>query len=88
MELKNNFKIINKFISPSEEAALFSNADIVWCVYKNTPNGSSGVFHLSNTYKKPVATNKNGLIGWYNLKNNLGPILTFNNKEEVDRFSK
>ena len=60
----------------------FSNADLVWCVYKNTPNGSSGVFHLSNIYKKPVATNINGLVGWYNLKNNLGPILNFNNSKE------
>ena len=80
--VQNNFKIINKFISPSNEAKLFSNADLVWCVYKNTPNGSSGVFHLSNIYKKPVATNINGLVGWYNLKNNLGPILNFNNSKE------
>ena len=77
--VQNNFKIINKFISPLNEAKLFFNTDIVWCVYKNTPNGSSGVFHLSNIYKKPVATNKNGLIGWYNIKYNLGPILDFTN---------
>ena len=77
--VQNNFKIIDKFISPREEAKLFFNTDLVWCVYKNTPNGSSGVFHLSNIYKKPVATTKKGLVGWYNLKNNLGPILDFNN---------
>ncbi|MDC0030868.1 hypothetical protein OAI99_02885, partial [Candidatus Pelagibacter sp.] len=80
--VQNNFKIINKFISPLNEAKLFFNTDIVWCVYKNTPNGSSGVFHLSNIYKKPVATNKNGLIGWYNIKYNLGPILDFTNYKE------
>jgi len=79
--VQNNFKIINKFISPHKEARLFFNTDLVWCVYKNTPNGSSGVFHLSNIYKKPVATNKDGLLGWYNLKNKLGPIVDFNNDE-------
>ena len=80
--VQSNFNIINKFIYPLEEAKLFYNTDIVWCVYKNTPNGSSGVFHLSNVYKKPVATNKEGLVGWYNMKNNLGPILNFTNYEE------
>ena len=80
--VQSNFNIINKFIYPLEEAKLFYNTDIVWCVYKNTPNGSSGVFHLSNVYKKPVATNKQGLVGWYNMKNNLGPILNFTNYEE------
>ena len=77
--VQNNFEIIDKFISPLEEAKLFFNTDIVWCVYKNTPNGSSGVFHLSKIYQKPVVTNKNGLVGWYNLKNNLGPVLDFTN---------
>ena len=49
--VQNNFEIIDKFISPLEEAKLFFNTDIVWCVYKNTPNGSNGVFHLSNIYQ-------------------------------------
>ncbi len=80
--VQNNFKIINRFISPLYESKLFLNTDLVWCVYKNTPHGSSGVFHLSNIYRKPVATNKYGLLGWYNKKYKLGPILDFTNKEE------
>ena len=50
-EVYENFKIINKFINPIYEKKLFSETDLVWCYYKNTPLGSSGVFHLSNLYK-------------------------------------
>ena len=86
--LNNNIKIINKFITPTEEMKLFIKTDIVWCVYKNTPHGSSGVFYLSNLYKKPVATNKDGLIGWYNKKNKLGPILDFSDKKKSLKSAK
>ena len=82
------FNLKNKFISLSEETKLFLNADLVWCVYKNTPFGSSGVFHLSNFYKKPVATNKDGLLGWYNKKYKLGPILDFTDKDQSNNSVK
>ena len=81
-KLNNNIKIINKFISPTQEMKLFTKTNIVWCVYKNTPHGSSSVFYLSNLYRKPVVTNEQGLIGWYNKKNKLGPILNFNDSKE------
>ena len=81
-KLNNKIKIINKFISPTQEMKLFTKTNIVWCVYKNTPHGSSGVFYLSNLYRKPVVTNEQGLIGWYNKKNKLGPILNFNDSKE------
>jgi len=87
-KLNNNIKIINKFISPTQEMKLFTKTNIVWCVYKNTPHGSSGVFYLSNLYKKPVATNKDGLIGWYNKKNKLGPILDFSDKKKSLKSAK
>jgi hypothetical protein len=77
----SNFKIINRFIEPKEESYLFSKSDAVWCVYKNTPLGSSGVFHLSMNYKIPIITNDLGLIGWYNKKYNVGPILRFDEKK-------
>lgn len=77
------FKIINRFIEPEEEKELFLNIDFVWCVYKNTPLGSSGVFHLSCNYKKPVITNNDGLLGWYNRKYLLGPLCNFETEEET-----
>jgi len=77
-----NFTIINRFIYPDEEQNLFLSTDLVWCVYKNTPLGSSGVFHLSCNYLKPVITNKEGLIGWYNNKYKLGPILNFQDEND------
>ena len=63
------FKILNRFIEPEEEKELFLNTDYVWCVYKNTPLGSSGVFHLSCNYKKPVITNNDGL--WVGIIENI-----------------
>ena len=84
-EVYENFKIINKFINPIHEKQLFLETDLVWCYYKNTPLGSSGVFHLSNLYKKPVVTNKDGLLGWYNTKYKLGPILSFDSKKNVKK---
>lgn len=78
-DVVENFNILNRFIKPNEERKLFEKTDFVWCYYKNTPLGSSGVFHLSNSYKKPVITNDEGLLGWYNKKYKLGPILNFNN---------
>ncbi len=86
--VKSNFKIFDRFIHPKEESYLFSNTDAVWCVYKNTPLGSSGVFHTSNIYKKPVITNNLGLIGWYNKKFKLGPILHFNNSKNLIKSCK
>ena len=83
-----NFKIINRFIHPNEETYLFSNVDVVWCVYKNTPLGSSGVFHISNNYQKPVLTNNLGLVGWYNKKYKLGPVLKFKNSKDFNNSCK
>ena len=77
----SNFKIINRFIEPKEESYLFSKSDTIWCVYKNTPLGSSGVFHLSMNHKIPIITNNLGLIGWYNKKFKVGPILRFDEKK-------
>ena len=82
------FKILNRFIEPEEEKELFLNIDYVWCVYKNTPLGSSGVFHLSCNYKKPVITNNDGLLGWYNRKYHLGPICNFETKKETKKSIK
>jgi len=81
--LLENFKIINRFIEPEEEVYLFNKTQLVWCVYKNTPLGSSGVFHLSCNYKKPVITNNLGLVAWYNNKYKIGPILNFNTKSDL-----
>ena len=82
------FKILNRFIEPEEEKELFLNIDYVWCVYKNTPLGSSGVFHLSCNYKKPVITNNDGLLGWYNRKYILGPICNFETDKETNKSIK
>ena len=82
------FKILNRFIEPEEEKELFLNTDYVWCVYKNTPLGSSGVFHLSCNYKKPVITNNDGLLGWYNRKYLLGPICNFETHEKTNKSIK
>ena len=83
--VKENFKILNKFINPVDERKLFEKTDLVWCLYKYTPLGSSGVFHLSNRYIKPVITNDEGLLGWYNKKYKLGPILNFNDSINIKR---
>ena len=82
--VNQNFKIFNRFIYTSEENYLFSKIDAVWCVYKNTPLGSSGVFHASINYHKPVITNDLGLVGWYNKKYKLGPILEFNGTKNFE----
>lgn len=84
----HNFNIINKFINPKFEADLFMKTDLVWCVYKNTPLGSSGVFHIANNYKKPIVTNNEGLVAWYNKKYKLGPIINFKNKKNIKNASK
>jgi len=63
------------FIDSYLENILFSAADSVWCVYKNTPLGSSGVFYLANLANLPLITNSDGLLGWYNKMYNLGPII-------------
>ena len=79
-EMKSNKEIIvyDYFISSDFESELFSAADSVWVVYKNTPMGSSGVFYLSNLANIPLITNSEGLIGWYNKRYSLGPIIDLN----------
>ena len=67
--------VYDYFIDSQLESLLFSAADSVWCVYKNTPLGSSGVFYLANLADLPLITNSEGLIGWYNRMYNLGPIV-------------
>ena len=67
--------VYDKFISTKKESVLFSAADALWCVYKDTPLGSSGVFFLANDAKLPIITNKHGLVGYYNKNYSLGPIL-------------
>ena len=46
------------------------------------------VFHLSCNYKKPVITNNDGLLGWYNRKYLLGPICNFETHEKTNKSIK
>ena len=78
MIFKKEIIVYNHFISSDLESELFSAADSAWVVYKNTPMGSSGVFYLSNLANIPLITNSEGLIGWYNKRYTLGPIIDLN----------
>ena len=78
MILSKEIIVYDYFISSDLESELFYAADSVWVVYKNTPMGSSGVFYLSNLANIPIITNSEGLIGWYNKRYILGPIIDLN----------
>jgi glycosyltransferase involved in cell wall biosynthesis len=70
------------FVDYKEEAILFSASDVVWVGYNNNFSGSSGVLHQAGLVKKPVITNRMGLLGYLNKRHKIG--VTVNLSSSVD----
>jgi|688.fasta_scaffold335133_2 glycosyltransferase involved in cell wall biosynthesis len=64
--------IYDGFKDYKEEAILFSASDVVWVGYNNNFSGSSGVLHQAGLVKKPVITNRMGLLGYLNKRHKIG----------------
>jgi glycosyltransferase involved in cell wall biosynthesis len=82
----NRILIKDNFQNYKDEAVLFSAANVVWVAYTNDFFGSSSVLYLAGSAKKPVITNKLGLLGYINKKNKIG--LCVNIEKEKDIINK
>jgi len=82
----NRILIRDYFQNYKDEAILFSASDVVWVAYTNDFFGSSSVLYLAGSAKKPVITNKLGLLGYLNKKNKIG--LCVNLEREKDIINK
>ena len=96
-EVKNFLKqdenlklIINKkilifegFKNYYEESLFFSVADVVWVAYSDDFFGSSSVLYQAGLLKKPVITNKIGLLSYINKKNKIGICTNINNENDI-----
>ena len=69
-------------ISESEESALFSSADIVWLGYLGHL-GMSGVLVKAAQFGKPVLGCREGLIGWYTSRYELGQVADISDANDV-----
>ena len=74
--------VINDFVEDAVEQMVFAASDIVWLGYKKH-FVMSGVLVLSAMAGKPVIANKEGLIGWYVKRNNLGVCVESDNALQV-----
>ena len=84
-ELINTGQVIiyDGFKNYKDEAILFSASDIVWVGYDNNFSGSSGVLHQAGLAKKPVITNRLGLLGYLNKKYKIGSVVNLSNVIDI-----
>ena len=75
--------IYEGFKNYKDEAILFSASDIVWVGYDNNFSGSSGVLHQAGLAKKPVITNRLGLLGYLNKKYKIGSVVNLSNVIDI-----
>lgn len=66
-----------------EEAILFSASDVVWVGYNNNFSGSSGVLHQAGLVKKPVITNRMGLLGYLNKRHKIGARVNLSSSVDI-----
>jgi glycosyltransferase involved in cell wall biosynthesis len=71
------------FKNYKEEAILFSASDVVWVGYNDNFSGSSGVLHQAGSVKKPVITNRLGLLGYLNKKHKIGVKVNLNSSVDI-----
>ena len=71
------------FVDYKEEAILFSASDVVWVGYNNNFSGSSGVLHQAGLVKKPVITNRMGLLGYLNKRHKIGVTVNLSNSVDI-----
>jgi len=64
-------KIVDRFIEPGEEPALFAAADIVWLGYRGH-YGSSGLLMQAADVGCPVLACEAGVLGWQTRRHSLG----------------
>jgi glycosyltransferase involved in cell wall biosynthesis len=91
LQLNTNIELINKkiiivydgFKDYKEEAILFSASDIVWVGYDNNFTGSSGVLHQAGHARKPVITNRLGLLGYLNKKYRIGLVVNLSSVADI-----
>ncbi|MCD6440482.1 MAG: hypothetical protein J7L86_01665 [Candidatus Marinimicrobia bacterium] len=79
---QGRLKIIDRFIGPAEEAALFAAADIVWLGYRGHYN-SSGLLIQAASVGRPVLACEDGVIGWQTRQHNLGQVVNPKNTAAV-----
>lgn len=71
---ENRLHVINDFLDESQQAVVFSAADIVWLGYLNH-YAMSGVLVEAGCMGLPVIADECGLIGWYTKKYLLGIVV-------------
>lgn len=82
LSISNRLHEINKFLDAREEADVFSVADFVWLGYRGHFT-MSGVLVQAAMCGIPVVTGKEGLIGWYVKKANMGYVLDMQDNDAL-----
>lgn len=77
LKQQERVQIYDEFVSKKVEQNVFSACDMVWIGYREH-YGMSGVLVHAALHKKPVIACKEGLIGWYTKKYNMGITIDFN----------
>jgi hypothetical protein len=80
---KKRIIVYNSFRDYKEEAILFSASDVVWVGYDNNFFGSSAVLHQAGLVKKPVITNRIGLLGYLNKMHRIGVRVNLNSSVDI-----
>ena len=80
---KKRIIVYNGFRDYKEEAILFSASDVVWVGYDNNFFGSSAVLHQAGLVKKPVITNRIGLLGYLNKMHRIGVRVNLNSSVDI-----
>lgn len=75
-------KVIDRFIEPTEEPALFAAADIVWAGYRGHYN-ASGILVQAAKAGCPLLACEEGVIGWQTRRHGLGRTVNPTNPAEV-----
>lgn len=86
-ELLENKKIVTsfKFHDSRDEQEAFVASDVVWLGYTNVFFGSSGVLYQAIHADLPIIGQKDGLIGHYVKKYNLGKTVDVDNIKNVSK---
>ena len=79
---QGRLKVIDRFIEPEEEPALFAAADIVWLGYR-AHYASSGVLAQAAAARRPVIACEEGIIGWQTRRHGLGEVINPQNPAAI-----
>lgn len=75
-------KIIDRFIEPAEEPALFAAADIVWVGYRGHYNASAILVQAASA-GRPLLACQDGVLGWQTRRHGLGRTVNPVDRAEV-----